>query len=132
MQHYPLSKQRLDVERHLHVGGVHPFVLHDYCVEFQIGHLVLFKRRCKNKPFLKTKALFVCFRKRAPLADALVVAARIMADDMRFIHLNAEMLLYEIDGGKDGEVGVAFAAARSADVADRPERLCRHPVRQRE
>ena len=58
-------------------------------------------------------------RKRAPLADALVVSGRIMADNVRFLHLYAEMLLYEIYGGEDGEVGVSFAAARPADVADR-------------
>ena len=29
------AEQRLDVERHLHVGGIHTFVLQDDCVEFQ-------------------------------------------------------------------------------------------------
>ena len=57
-------------------------------------------------------------RKRAPLSDALIVSGRIAADNMWFFHLNAEMLPYEVYGGEDGEVGVAFAAARTADVAD--------------
>ena len=57
-------------------------------------------------------------RKRAPLDDALVVPGRIMADNERFFHLNAEMLPHEVYGGEDGEVGVAFTATRTADVAD--------------
>lgn len=51
---------------------------------------------------------------------------------MWFFHLNAEMLPHEVYGGEDGEVGVAFAAARTADVADRVQRFGSHPVRQRE
>ena len=34
-QQTALAKHRLDVERHLHVGGVHIFVLQDYRIEFQ-------------------------------------------------------------------------------------------------
>ena len=71
-------------------------------------------------------------RKRTPLADALVVTGRIVADNVRFLHLDTEMILHELDGGKDGEVGVAFAATRAADVADRIQRFGSHPVRQRE
>ena len=71
-------------------------------------------------------------RKRTSLADALVVTGRIVADNVRFLHLDAEMLLHEPDGGKDGEVGVAFAAARTADVTDRVQRFGGHPVRQGE
>lgn len=71
-------------------------------------------------------------RKRTPLADALVVSGRIVADNVRFLHLDAEMILHELDGGKDGEVGVAFAATRAADVADRVQRFGGHPVRQGE
>ena len=55
-----------------------------------------------------------------------------MADNVRLLHLYAEMLLHEIYGGEDGEVGVAFAAARASDVADRIQRLGGHPMRQRE
>ena len=71
-------------------------------------------------------------RKRTSLADALVVTGRIVAHDVRFLHLDTEMLLHESDGGKDGEVGVAFAAARTADVADCVQRLGGQPVWQGE
>jgi len=34
-QQSAFAKHRLDVERHLHVGGVHAFVLQDHRIEFQ-------------------------------------------------------------------------------------------------
>ena len=34
-QQTALAEQRLDVERHLHLGGIHVFVLQDDCVKFQ-------------------------------------------------------------------------------------------------
>ena len=61
-------------------------------------------------------------RKRTSLADALVVTGRIVADNVRFLHLDAEMLLHEPDGGKDGKVGVAFAATRHPPSHGAPDR----------
>ena len=34
-QQSAFAKHRLDIERHLHVGGIHAFVLQDHCIEFQ-------------------------------------------------------------------------------------------------
>ena len=34
-QQSTLAKQRLDVERYFHIGGIHALVLQDDCVEFQ-------------------------------------------------------------------------------------------------
>ena len=34
-QQTAFAEYRLDVERHLHVGGVHAFVLQDHRIEFQ-------------------------------------------------------------------------------------------------
>ncbi len=62
-------------------------------------------------------------RKRAPLSDALVVSGRIVTDNVRFFHLNAEMLLHEIYGGEDGEVGIAFAAARHPPSHGAPDHV---------
>ena len=34
-QQTSFAEHRLDVERHLHVCGVHVFILQDYCIKFQ-------------------------------------------------------------------------------------------------
>ena len=34
-QQTAFAEHRLDVERHLNVGGIHAFVLQDHCIEFQ-------------------------------------------------------------------------------------------------
>ena len=52
------------------------------------------------------------------------------ADDLGAFHLNAEVLLDEIDGCEDGEERVALAAARAADMAYFTEGSGRHQVRQ--
>ena len=68
------------------------------------------------------------FRERAAFPDALIVLGRIAADDIVLFHFNAEVLLYEVDGGEDGEEGVPLAAPGPADLADATKRACGHLV----
>ena len=68
--------------------------------------------------------------KRAAFADALIVLCGVMAYDLRFFHLNAEMLPYKVNGSKDGEEGIPLAAAWTSDLTDRLKRFCRHFVGQ--
>ncbi len=71
----------------------------------------------------------VGWRKGAPPPDALVVLARIAADDLGTFHLHTEMFLDKIDGSEDGEERVALAAARATDMAYLTEGFGRHLVR---
>ena len=64
----------------------------------------------------RKRLLMVCRRKGAAPTDALVVLARITANNLGPFHRYAEMFLDEIDGSKDGKERVAFAAARATDV----------------
>ena len=47
-------------------------------------------------------------------ADALVVPRREAAYGLCFFHFNAEMLFHKINSGKNGKIGVPFAAAGTA------------------
>ena len=58
-------------------------------------------------------------RKRAAFSDALIVLRGVMAYNLRLFHLNAELLPYKVNGGKDGEEGISLAAAWTSDIADR-------------
>ena len=57
--------------------------------------------------------------KRTAFSDALIVLRGVMAYDLRLFHLNAEMLPYKVNGGKDGEEGISLVAAWTSDLADR-------------
>lgn len=56
--------------------------------------------------------------KRAAAPDALVILIAVPADDFCFFHLDAEVLCCKIDRALYREIGVSFAAAWSADLAD--------------
>ena len=62
------------------------------------------------------------------LPDALVVLGGIVADDLAGLHLHAEVLFYEINGGENGEEGISLAAPGSANLTDLPKRACSHLV----
>ena len=68
----------------------------------------------------------VRLKERTAFADALVVLAGIIADDIRPLHFHTKFLLGEVDGREDGQIGVALAAARATDIANLTKRLCRH------
>ena len=70
------------------------------------------------------------FEKWASFADTLVILVGIIADDIWLFHFHTELLLGEVDGREDGEIGVALAAARTTDVANLAKGLCRHLMRQ--
>ena len=53
----------------------------------------------------------VHLRKRAPLADALVVLSGVAADRNGACHLYTQLLAGKVDGGKDGKVRIPLAAA---------------------
>ena len=63
---------------------------------------------------------------RTAFTDALVVLAGIIADDIRSVHFHTELLLGEVDGRENGQIGVALAAARATYIAYLTKRLCRH------
>ena len=63
---------------------------------------------------------------RTAFTDALVILAGIIADDIRSVHFHTELLLGEVDGREDGQIGVALAAARSTDASYLTKRLCCH------
>ena len=65
-------------------------------------------------------------KERTALADALVVLAGIIADDIRSLHFHTKFFLGEVDGRENGQIGVALAAARATDVSYFTKRLCRH------
>ena len=67
-------------------------------------------------------------RKRTAVPDALIVLRGMGTDDLRLLQLHAEVFFYEVDGFQDRQVRVPLAAARTADLADGAERLCRHFV----
>ena len=55
---------------------------------------------------------------RASLADALVVPVGKLANDIRPLHFHAELLLGEVDGRENGQIGIAFAATGTTDSPD--------------
>ena len=68
------------------------------------------------------------FLERTAFTNALVVLAGIIADDISSVHFHTELLLGEVDGREDGQIGVTLAAARATDVAYLAKRLCCHLV----
>ena len=67
---------------------------------------------------------------QAAAFDALIVLRGVVAGDGRFFQRDAEMFLYEVAGGEDGQEGIPLAAARAADSADPPQGLRGHLVGQ--
>ena len=70
----------------------------------------------------------ICRGERAALADTLVVFSEMGANDLRLLHLHAQLLLYKVNGLQDGEEGIPLAAAGTADLSDSLEGPCRHLV----
>ena len=65
---------------------------------------------------------------RTAFSDALVVLSGVGTDNLRRLHLNPEMLLYECDCRKDGQVGIPLTATRPAYFADGTQRLRGHAM----
>ena len=57
-------------------------------------------------------------KKRAAFAYALVVPAGKAANYIRPLHFHAELLRSEVDGRENRQIGIAFAAAGTADSPD--------------
>ena len=84
-----------------------------------------------NKSVRRRSNLRILFSEWAAASDALVVLRGVVAGDGRFFQRDAEMFLYEIAGGEDGQEGIPLAAARAADRADPAQGLRGHLVGQR-
>ena len=54
----------------------------------------------------------------AAFPDTLVIFGRMCADYLRPDHLHPEILLYEVDGGQNGQIRVTLTAARPSDFPD--------------
>lgn len=65
---------------------------------------------------------------RTAFSNALVVPAGEMADYLRPFHLHAKVLLGEVNGRQERQVGIPLAAAWTANLSDLIQRLGRHPV----
>jgi hypothetical protein len=59
----------------------------------------------------------VCNREWAALAYALIVPSRKMADNLRTLHFNSEMLFGKIDGREQRKVRIPFATAWTANLS---------------
>ena len=57
-------------------------------------------------------------KERTTHSDALVVLAEMSAHYGSFVHGYAEIRFHEIDGCQDGEIGIAFAAARTTHLSN--------------
>lgn len=69
-------------------------------------------------------------RKRAALADALVVLGAEVAGGHAALHRHAQLLPREVDGGQNRQPGIPLAAPRAAHLADGLQRVGGHAVAQ--
>lgn len=65
-------------------------------------------------------------------ANALIILGPVSADDVWPFHVNLEAVCRKVNGGKDGKVGVSFAASGAAYGSDLFQGLCGHLIRKAE